>query len=336
MPEFIQDTVKQKNILHQDTIKQISDSVTHNKQTPDYISRIQAYVSKPIQQNHISTDPFTVCHRNIIADVTFYDTNNFIRKIDKTFIDRFPVAFTESNRHLHEEERTLLIKHLKDGQEIPAGVFHNDWIISVILMSAFLYAVIRTFSVNMFRGLIKFVIFRGINESVFRDLDGLFHWQSTLFNLASFLNISLFAYFVTRYFDLMPDEIPGIYFWGISLTVIIASLTIRHLLCIVTGNLSGENEAFREYLAGIYQSYRMAGLISFLLVIFISYTAVLPEKIYFLTGLFTIALIYLIRVIRLLLIFINRHISIFYLILYLCALEILPVLILLKYFTGLV
>jgi hypothetical protein len=45
---------------------------------------------------------------------------------------------------------------------------------------------------------------------------------------------------------------------------------------------------------------------------------------------------YLIRVIRLIIIFLNRNISIFYLILYLCALEILPVLIVIKYFTGLV
>ena len=47
-------------------------------------------------------------------------------------------------------------------------------------------------------------------------------------------------------------------------------------------------------------------------------------------------LMYSIRVIRLLIIFLNRNISIFYLILYLCALEILPVLIVVKYFTGLV
>ena len=53
-------------------------------------------------------------------------------------------------------------------------------------------------------------------------------------------------------------------------------------------------------------------------------------------GIIIIGLMYLIRVVRLLIIFLNRNISIFYLILYLCALEILPGLIIVKYFTGLV
>jgi len=41
------------------------------------------------------------------------------------------------------------------------------------------------------------------------------------------------------------------------------------------------------------------------------------------------------RIIKLFSIFLNRNISILYLILYLCALELLPVVVLIKYFAGL-
>ncbi len=53
-------------------------------------------------------------------------------------------------------------------------------------------------------------------------------------------------------------------------------------------------------------------------------------------GIIVLGILYLIRVLRLFVIFINRNISILYLILYLCALEILPILISVKYISGLV
>ena len=80
----------------------------------------------------------------------------------------------------------------------------------------------------------------------------------------------------------------------------------------------------------------LAAFFLFLFIILMSYTEILPVKVFILSGIFILAIIYLIRVVRLFIIFLNRNISIFYLILYLCALEILPVLIIVKYFTGLV
>jgi hypothetical protein len=333
MTAIIQDTIKQTNILKQDTLKQLSDSTSQKKYLKPEITQVHTTVSRDIL---IGKDSLAIGRGSSIDDFTFYNTKNFITQINKTVVDRFPFTFIELDRSQQKEKKTSLMNHLKDGQEIPASSFHNDWIISVILMSAFIYAVIRTFSVNVFQGLLKFVFFRGINETVLHDLDGLFYWQSTLFNLASFLNISVFGYFMALHFDLIPYGISGIYFWIFSLVVIIAGLTIRHLLCLMVGNLSGEKETFRKYIVIIYQSYRLAGLISFVLVILITFTVILPEEIYFTTGYYLILTIYFIRVLRLLFIFINRHISIFYLILYLCALEILPVVILFKYFNGLV
>ncbi|MGD0753970.1 MAG: DUF4271 domain-containing protein, partial [Bacteroidales bacterium] len=99
---------------------------------------------------------------------------------------------------------------------------------------------------------------------------------------------------------------------------------------------SEEKEVFMKYLFGIYQSYRYGAIFLFVIIILMSYTRILPVRDYIISGIIVLGLMYLLRVIRLLIIFINRNISIFYLILYLCALEILPVLIVVKYFTGLV
>jgi len=104
----------------------------------------------------------------------------------------------------------------------------------------------------------------------------------------------------------------------------------------VTGIISGEEELFKEYLLTIYQSYRIIALFLFVLVILISYTVILPVKTLIISGLILAGIVYLLRLLRLIVIFMTNNISIFYLILYLCALEILPVLISLKYIAGLI
>jgi hypothetical protein len=240
------------------------------------------------------------------------------------------------DRQFREESRTSLIMHLKYGDEIPEKQYNIDWILPVCLLSAFLYAVLRATSGSIFQGLLRFISFRGVNESGSRVTGELFQWDSTLLNFASFINLSLFVYLITIKYDLHFPGVHGIFVWFICFAIVTAAVTLRHFICLITGKASGEEEIFREYLVGIYQAYRIAGLIIFLIILLILYTSILPAEIFFFAGFSVIGILYLARVLRLFLIFINRHVSIFYLILYLCALEILPVVILVKYVTGLV
>jgi len=332
----MQDTVKQKVFFSTDTLKYSTDSVP---------AKLKAsYDSLPVHNENalikkaenIVADTTSVCRRNPIADITFYDSTNIVTRINDAVVDRFPFVFTEMNNNRREETRAALITHLKEGYEIPGGQYRLDWIVPVILVSAFIYALVRTRSGNIFHGLSRFISFRGINESGSRDTGSLFQWQSTLTNLASFINLSVFAFLTTIRYNLQFPGIPRFIICLICFAIIIISLTIRHFLCLVTGKASGEEEVFREYLVAIYQAYRMAGIFIFFIIILILYTDFAPVKVYFSLGFYAIGILYLARVLRLFLIFINRHVSIFYLILYLCALEILPVVILVRYITGLV
>jgi hypothetical protein len=281
-------------------------------------------------------DTTSVCVRNSITYITFYDSNNVVFKKNLTSFNRFPFLITEKPAQKQAEARASLINHLKPGKDLPAQPFHDNWIIGVILIAAFLYSLIRTTSKSMFPGVARFFLFGGINDPSSRDVAGIFHWQSTLHNLISFLIIGLFAYCAAYYYNFIPSGIGGIFFWLISLGIIISAVTLRHFVCVIAGNISGEKEVFREYLLGVYQSYRFGALFLFFLIILMSYTLFLPARVGIISGVIVLAIMYLIRVIRLLIIFLNRNISIFYLILYLCALEILPVVISVKYFTGLV
>jgi hypothetical protein len=280
------------------------------------------------------SDSLLICPRNYFADITFSDSGKTL-KINKGFtVDNFPLLYIKSVKQLQQKQYFILKQELKEGTKIQGNNIYSDWILFIILASAFLFSLIKSTSKSLIQNIFKSITYLGFRADISRDIGGLFHWQSTLVNLASFLNISLFIYFIQHYYNLIQVPFPQIFLWLAILLIVIFVITARHFVCIITGNISGEIEAFREYLYGIYQIYRLLGLILFVFIIFISFTSFASPVIYFTSAYIIISVLYFFRIIRLLIIFINRHIPIFYFILYLCALEIMPAVVLVKFFKG--
>jgi hypothetical protein len=331
-----QDTVPARNSAGKDSVKLKTDSLSvfNPLQSKDTIPLRKT--SKPDLPVFVFADTTAACSRNSIADITFYDSNNIVSRNELICSPGFPMLFLEKNWQTEAEARTSLLHHLKPGQRLPVQPLHADWIILIILTAAFLYSFIRTSSTNILPGITRFFLLRGITDPSSRDTGGLFHWQSTILNLISFLIIALFAYGSAAYYNIIPEGVSGLLFWLISLGIIITTITLRHIVCEITGNISGAKEVFREYLFVIYQSYRFSALFLFIIVLLMSYTVFFPAGDGLISGIVVLGIMYLISAIRLMIIFLNRNISIFYLILYLCALEILPVVISVKYFSGLV
>jgi hypothetical protein len=330
-----QDTLQIKNPALKDSLRDKSDTTSIIKipRAADSVQHKTISVLPPAPYDF--TDTASVCTRNIISDITFYDSANIVTEIESNSINRFPFLFTEKNRQIQAEARATMIKHLKSGEDLPLRQLHDDWIIGIILLSAFIYSVIRATSKNFLPGLYRFFLFKGINDSSSRDIGGLFLGQSKIYNLISFFNIGLFAYCAASYYNIIPARISGIAFWLYCSGIITVAVILRHIVCIATGIMSGEKDAFYEYLSGIYQSYRFSAIILYILVILLLYTSILPAMECFRIGVAVLVILYLFRIFRLFIIFLKLNISIFYLILYLCALEFLPVVISIKYFTGL-
>ncbi len=327
---YIQDTIKPVLAVSKYTSNQSADTSIHTFKAPAYRK-----AHKPTEITTQVSDTTSVCKRNPVSDITFYDSLNYISENRFIASDPFPVIFIQKNQKIIQEARTVLIKNLKPGEKIPEPALHHDWLLGIFIISAFIYSLIQTTSRGLLKEMSRFFFFRGINDPASRDIGGLFNWQATLLNLVTFFNLGLFAYFAAEWYNVIPSQTQGILAWMISVGIIIIAVTLRHFIIIITGNISDQKEIFREYLLGVYHSHRLSAIILFIIVVLITYTDLLSVRLLILSGSFILILMYFIRVLRLLLIFINRNVSIFYLILYLCALEILPVLILLKYSAGL-
>ncbi len=333
----IQDTVKPKLVIHINTDNLIPDSVFRKlDQLPAFI-RVDTGLKKKSSREPeiIITDTTSNCTRNSIADITFYSRTGIIKEFGSIPAGQFPYQLTGKSAPVRQKESFKLIRDLRDGESKPDKPLHHDWMIGVVLITAYLYLVVRTRSRSILPEMARFLMFRGITESVSRDFGSVFTWQSTVLNFISFLIMSLFGYCAAAFYEFIPSGIPSFVFMLISFGVVIFGITSRHFICVAAGKLSGRTEAFNEYLFNVYQSYRFSSFIIFGLVVLLVYTVFFPPQVYFITGFLVLTIFYAYRVLRLFLIFMKRDISILYLILYLCALEILPVLILLKYFTGL-
>jgi hypothetical protein len=343
--EIQQDTIQIRNDILTDSLVKRTDSLSIGLNPdsdsvtiaiPKEKSGLLLEKSPPKDTIEVPIDTTSVCSRNSIIDFTFYNSNNLFTRSGNETITQFPFLFTERSKQIKTDAKKSLIKHLKHGQESTPQPLHNDWILAVVLIAALLYSLIRKSSKDVLPGISRFFHHIGINDPSSRNIEGLFNWQSTIHNLFSFLIIGLFASSTASYYNIEFFGISGIVLFLIIMLMIIVAVTLRHILCVVTGIISGEEEAFKEYLGAIYHSYRSVALVLFVFVILISYTVIMPVKVIIISGVTVAGIIYLIRIFRLVVIFMTNNISIFYLILYLCALEILPVLISLKYFAGLI
>ena len=161
---------------------------------------------------------------------------------------------------------------------------------------------------------------------------GVLSWPPILRNIFTILNVSLFASVSLLFTDtLRYNGTAG----SIKLTAIIAvsflaALLLRHLTCIIVAEVSGMKNIFREYMNVVYNTWFVDAIILFILnaiIIFATLNNTFPIIV---SGIIITAIILIIRSLRLLTFFLNRHISILYFILYLCALEVLPVLVIMK------
>lgn len=248
------------------------------------------------------------------SDSSFYSENETIAVLPKK-------EFTE--------------KSLRSGEALPAMPFRNDWTISIIILSVILFSIVYASSKTLFSTIAQFFRFRKTIEDE-NKATRLFRWESILLNISSLLIISIFAYFVVSYKGIVSSNLSGFKIWFFAMLIIVIALTLRHFICIITGFMSGLIEIFNNYIINVYKTFRFTGFSLFIVIILFFYTPLINAANCFIIGCTIVAILYLLRVLRLFLLFINYKVSIFYLILYLCALEFLPVLISIKYFSGLI
>ncbi len=332
-----------QNIIQQDPPVPIQDTslkmISQPADTAGLIESSDSLSTTPIIQQPfnkpVNIDSGSVSFNKRFSDLIFSGQNDLFDDHHWKYSSRFPFSFLESTKKTEYSSGIQLIENLKEGQVIPGNPFNADWIIILVVISAFTYSALSAFHGKFIIHIKSFLFFKGIRDQPVRESGSLFHWQSGLINIISVSGIALFLYFTATFYDFIPFGISGILLWFIFFALVALFITLRFITCFLLGIISGEKPLFDEYTAIVFQFYQITGLILFTLSVLLAYTFLFKPGTLLKTGFVFIAMVYFMRILRLFLIFLKRDVSILYLILYLCALEFLPALIIMRYLTNL-
>jgi len=218
------------------------------------------------------------------------------------------------------------------GLPLPAEKINSDFGFIILSLSLLLLTLLTVMARKAVIAGLSTLSFRRQPALVPPGTSEVLSWPPVIRNIFSALNIGLFTAVSLLSGGITEPHGPAGSIWLTAIIAgsFIAAVMLRHLTSIVTAELTGWKNPLREYMNVIYNVWFTTALLLFLLnavIIFSPLNNPLPVII---TGLAVSAILLIVRALRLLVIFRNGHISILYYILYLCALEVLPVLVILK------
>ena len=201
-----------------------------------------------------------------------------------------------------------------------------DWLVGVLVIAFFLFATVRL----IFNKYLSQLAQATINYSTFARV-----FQERYFNLlhASFrLDIifntilPLFLYqFLSAY--RINFGVTGTFkVYLICIGIVIGYFLLKRVVYFLTGIMTESRREVREYLFTITVYNRILGLFLLPVTALIAFVPVYQPELFLFLGLGIIVIFYLLSLRRGAKIFLRKHFSILYLILYLCTLEFLPLL----------
>jgi len=209
-----------------------------------------------------------------------------------------------------------------------------DWLMVIVIICLIVLAWLKLFYHKFINQTITSFWNYQLSKKEFSNRNIFARRVAFILNLNFIFIGGLFFYLVLNHFQINPISLKPFPYY-LYLTGILASLLfIRYILLIMTGYIFNRQEYFKEYLHQILLIYKNIGIYFIPLVIVIAYVHPNSRIYLIITGLVLIVMAYLFRFIRGIQIIIKKDVLIFYLILYLCTLEILPVVIYSKFFSS--
>jgi len=219
-----------------------------------------------------------------------------------------------------------------DGEARPAELINSDVSFALLSLSLMIITVLAVFFRKSIISGLASINFRRHGEVTPPGTSEVFSWPPILRNIFTVLNISLFSAITILTMGL---AIPGLFGGFTGMTAVLAgsflaALLIRHLTTIILAEITGLQSLYRDYMNIVYNTWFACALFLFIINTIILFVPLGNPSPVIKTGLIIVSIFLIIRTLRLISIFIDRHVSLFYFILYLCALEVLPVLVTFK------
>lgn len=205
----------------------------------------------------------------------------------------------------------------------------NDWFAFVFLGSLILLAIVRSsfgnYLLNLFQSLVNY----STASRMCRERNAALTRGSFILNTFSYLVLGLFFYQVAQILFSQPP-IGKFWLFLIIQGSIVVAIFSKKLVYLTTGFVIENLSDTSEFLYHFDIHLKISGILLLPVVALAAWSPTGSPDNYMVAGLTIISILYIFLLWRGTIIFLKKQFSIFYLFLYLCTLEILPLLILLK------
>jgi len=202
---------------------------------------------------------------------------------------------------------------------------NTDWILVVVLMILLVYVIINVKDPKYLRSVVKGIgNFNFLKKlTISSNIDS--NKSSYLLYFVFCLNLSFFIFYCQLQWSIKPLANTNFLQYIYIITFLIAFLVIKFCLLKLGGNIFGLTRIINKHIIVQYIYNQWLGLVLLPFICIIPFINKELKEIILYLGIFCISMVVILRFIRGIKILIEKQFSIFYLILYLCALEILPV-----------
>jgi hypothetical protein len=262
-----------------------------------------------------------------------WNTNlNFLSKNGLTGI------VTGSKNQHHKTSSSAYAETIKPAEIVPQprNLTTHDWLLGIYLLVVILFVWIRIFYSKFFTTLANALISFHISAKLFQEKNVLLHRVSIVLDFIYLIIFSVFIYQFIVFAGFSRPGLNGFKLYLLLLNVVMLYTFFRRSILRLTGNLFLALPLFAEYIHNTFVVNKGMGIALFPVVIMAHYLPYKLVPIMLVIGVLIFALALILKITRAYQIIMRKDIILFYLILYLCTLEILPLLLGYKFVTSLI
>lgn len=235
----------------------------------------------------------------------------------------------DGSLYIQPKDKVKLVSSVKvAGEKLGLPVreknnFNTDWVTILFILALILFASIRgsysSYITHLFQSLISYLT----SFRLFREKNYSITHAAFRLDLIFYFTFSLFLYQVVEVFqlELVNDNL---LLFAVSFGVIIGYFFFKKLTYYFVGLVFESVSETSEYLFNMDIFNRTLGIVLFPVVVLINYYPYKNPVFMVVAGIFIVAVFYAFLLQRGILILLRKQFSIFYLFLYLCTLEFLP------------
>jgi len=241
-------------------------------------------------------------------------------------------------QYLTSDDRTNIVKNqvskalTKKSSSLGFAFQYSDFVFVVIIFMFSLLAYVRFYGKNYYSRILTSIFNYSYSASFFKEKNLAFVLNSNFLMTVFFVCSTLLIGVVEEYFKVVPPNSNKWILLALNFSIIVVMVVFYKLANRFCGLLFGQYRLVTEYLFYFGNLLKITGIVFLILLMGAFFSNEFWKHIFVYLTIFITIIVYLIKISRVLLILFRNRFSLYYLILYFCALEIVPIMLLVKIF----